>query len=215
MLTLSSNPQPDGGTVQITYNSGTQTFGPYSYLSMPLTGDVSALAIPAPGYAFVNWSLTAGGSPESTDNPWDFTVGADETLRYYANFASNDAPEIICADRQTGVAGTGKTFNLGSFTDGDTGDTWNINVNWGDGTADTDFSMDSAGTIIPQSHTYNSMGNYSVQVTVNDGTGSDSCSFSVEVSAASIPTINEWGMIVMSLILAWAAFCMMRRRQIS
>jgi hypothetical protein len=37
----------------------------------------------------------------------------------------------------------------------------------------------------------------------------------VEVSAASIPTINEWGMIVMSLILAGAAFCMMRRRQIS
>ncbi len=194
--------------------------GPFTYIGAgSVTGSVRATAFPADGYAFVNWSVTEGGTIESTDNPWDFIVGSSENLIYYANFAQNDAPEIIsCADSQTADAGGEQPFNLGSFSDEDTGDTWDINVVWGDGTADTNFTMSSAGTIIPRSHTYNSSGNYSVQVTVDDGIVSDSCSFTVEVSeasAASIPTINEWGTIVMSLILSGAAFWMMRRRQIS
>jgi len=35
-----------------------------------------------------------------------------------------------------------------------------------------------------------------------------------DVTPASIPTMNEWGIIIMSVILAGSAFWMMRRRQI-
>ena len=45
--------------------------------------------------------------------------------------------------------------------------------------------------------------------------GIDNITINTNYEQQSIPTINEWGMILMSLILAGAAFWMMRRRQIS
>ena len=71
-----------------------------------------------------------------TDGPYFFT--------FTVSAATN--PVVTPPANQTATEGTSKSFSLGSFTDPD-GSPWTVDVNWGDGTAHTSFSVSSAGSL--------------------------------------------------------------------
>jgi uncharacterized repeat protein (TIGR03803 family) len=127
------------------------------------------------GYSYKNVVVTvtgAGGTSGTGD------VGVDVY----------PVPTVTPPADQTAVAGTSKSFNLGSFTETNGNGPYSVDVSWGDGTADTTFTMNAAGTITPQPHDYAAGGDDTVEVTVTDtdaGT-SDSATFAVDVTAISV-----------------------------
>ncbi len=85
---------------------------------------------------------------------------------------------------QSAAAGTATSFTLGSFADADsTAGPWSVDVNWGDGSADTTFTTSSQGSLGTQKHTYPSGGTATVTVRVTDANNDAStATFSVTVS---------------------------------
>jgi hypothetical protein len=96
-------------------------------------------------------------------------------------------PSITAPTNQNGMEGVAQAFALGSFTDSASGP-WNVDVNWGDGTADTKFSASAAGSVGMQSHTYGEEGTQSVSITVTNTADSlsDSKMFQVAVSDPAV-----------------------------
>src|SRR5262249_22694892 len=84
----------------------------------------------------------------------------------------NLAPTVTPAASQNATPGIPTTIQLGGFADPGVNDNpWVIDINWGDGSADTIFSLATQGTIPAQSHTYALSGNDTVAVTVTDKDG--------------------------------------------
>jgi hypothetical protein len=76
------------------------------------------------------------------------------------------------AQPQTGIAGQATSIQLGSFTDSGTGDgPWTVDVNWGDGTADSKFTRAATGSLGSLTHTYANPYFYGVTVSVNNQHG--------------------------------------------
>jgi hypothetical protein len=73
-----------------------------------------------------------------------------------------------------------------SFSDpGGNDDDWNVNIDWGDTSTDTNYDTATQGAQANQSHTYNAPGNYTATVTVmdkDDGSGSNTSSNQVAVN---------------------------------
>lgn len=113
----------------------------------------------------------------------------DGNFQVIVNAAPPGAPVVTAAQNQTAKAGTEKSFNLGSFTDSDSTGSWQISVNWGDGSPLTQFSATAEGTIEARNHTYAATGTYDVLVSVSDGALTGSASFQVTVS--SDPTTDS------------------------
>jgi predicted outer membrane repeat protein len=91
---------------------------------------------------------------------------------------------------QTASTGMLGLFNLGSFTDANiAGGPWSVDVNWGDGSADTIFTATTQGTLGAQGHTYVSAGTATVTVTVSDiNHDSSSATFVVNITGTLIQT---------------------------
>ena len=104
-----------------------------------------------------------------------------------ANFTPNAPPTVTPPADQTAVEGASKSFALGSFTDPD-GGPWSVDINWGDGTSDTTFTMTAPGTIPSQSHTFGEEGTKTVTIKVTDNLEgqSDSKTFKVAVSDPAV-----------------------------
>jgi hypothetical protein len=62
-------------------------------------------------------------------------------------------PTVIPPAGQASIEASSQSFNLGSFSDPD-GGPWSVDVNWGDGSPDTTFTVSSAGQLPGNSHTY-------------------------------------------------------------
>lgn len=93
---------------------------------------------------------------------------------------ANVAPTVSAPGSQAAQAGVATQFALGSFTDPGTDAPWTVTVDWGDGTAATQFTQNSAGLLAAQAHTYAAGGAHTVTVTVRDkDNGSHSASFGV------------------------------------
>jgi uncharacterized protein (DUF2141 family) len=87
---------------------------------------------------------------------------------------------------QTANVGVSKSFSLGSFTATGTTAPYAVDVAWGDGTADTKFSLTAAGTVTAQAHTFAKAGTDTVTVTVTDAAGhSGKTTFTAAVAAAT------------------------------
>ena len=144
------------------------------------------------------WSSTGvvtGSTPETTN----FTLPSGKilsdfaTLRVIANgipslpIPASSTPNVTAPADQSAAEGT-SSFNLGSFIDPD-GSPWTVDVNWGDGSAETIFSLSKSGSLGTQAHDYEE-GTYVPKVTVTDSTGlSGSAKFNVSVSdPAVVPT---------------------------
>ncbi|HLJ96167.1 MAG TPA: hypothetical protein VKU02_23525, partial [Gemmataceae bacterium] len=83
-------------------------------------------------------------------------------------------------------AGTPTSFNLGSFSDTNSGaNSWTVDVNWGDNTSHSTFTTFSQGSIGNVAHTYAPAGTYTATVKVTDNlNASGSTSFQVNVSGS-------------------------------
>lgn len=130
------------------------------------------------------WAPAASPNPCGT---WTLKVYTGGTLRDEHQFqvtgcAANTPPIPTPPGNQNASEGTSTAFALGSFVDPD-GGPWSVDVNWGDGSAHITFSMEAAGTITAQSHTYADNGSYTVTVRVTDSTNLyDQKTFQVTVS---------------------------------
>jgi Ca2+-binding RTX toxin-like protein len=105
---------------------------------------------------------------------------------------SLNAPVLTAAGNQTAVEGASKSFNLGSFTDPDAAP-WGVKVNWGDGSPDTNYFLNSAGSLGTQSHVYAEEGSYVVSVSVNDFTSQSSQTQTYNVSVSDPAVIATGG----------------------
>ena len=94
---------------------------------------------------------------------------------------------VTAAADQPATAGAATTFNLGTLATTGATAPYTVTVDWGDGSADTTFTMAAAGTIAPQSHTYAVAATDTVSVTATDAVGdaSNVATFSVAVAAAA------------------------------
>ncbi len=92
-------------------------------------------------------------------------------------------PTVTPPADQTSIEGASHLFDLGLFSDPD-GGPWSVNVNWGDGTPDTTFTVTSPGPLPSKNHKYREEGPYTVTIAVTDTLDgqSDSKTFAVNVS---------------------------------
>ena len=147
-----------------------------------------------------NWSSTGvatGAAPVTTQ----FTLPAGHglsdftSLTVIANGIPSDpvpfhiTPVVTPPPDQVAVEGASTSISIGSFVDPD-GGPWAVDVNWGDGSADTTFTATTAGPLGSVDHTFAEEGTDTVKVTVTDGTSlSGSATFHVAVSdPAVVPT---------------------------
>src|SRR5437660_3437467 len=95
----------------------------------------------------------------------DVTVGTADVLG--TPFGVHSGPLVLAPSNPFTVEGTNKFFDLGQFSDQNTGP-WNVDVNWGDGTPHTTFIDTAAGSTGIQGHLFGEDGTYTVTVTVTD-----------------------------------------------
>src|SRR5205814_2070088 len=83
--------------------------------------------------------------------------------------------------------GSAAAVPLGSFNDPVASESpWLVSVNWGDGTSNSTFTVNSLGALPALAHTYASAGVDTVRVTVTDRDGaSGSASFTVTVASVA------------------------------
>jgi hypothetical protein len=114
---------------------------------------------------FADGPATANVKIRAQDS--DGASGTDsESVQVVA--VANVAPAVTAAADQSGGEGSSKSFDLGSFTDPGPDAQWQVNVNWGDGSADTTFDAAGTGTLDAKIHTYDDNGGYTVTVKVTD-----------------------------------------------
>ena len=89
---------------------------------------------------------------------------------------------------QTVVGGVATSIKLGSFTDPGGKGPFTVDVNWGDDSPDTVFSVTATGSLGSQAHAFIKTGSLTVSVVVSDASGdiSQPASFSVSSPAAPI-----------------------------
>ena len=98
---------------------------------------------------------------------------------------------------QTATAGASKSFTLGSFTETAATGPYSVDVNWGDGSADTKFSVAAPGTIPAQSHTYATSGSKTASIVITDAKAhtSNKATFGVTVTGTTTNTASIAGNI--------------------
>ena len=119
---------------------------------------------------------------------------------------------------QTAIAGRGQAISrLGSFTQSNATGPFNVTVNWGDGSANSSFSVAASGTIPATAHTFANAGTDTVGITITDSNAhmSNIAMFKVTVAAATASisgiTFNDYngdglrGLAEPGLI-GWGAF---------
>jgi hypothetical protein len=117
------------------------------------------------------------------------TAGSvDKWVAHLVALRPNTVPVYTPPAGQAGAEGTTQDFDLGSFVDPDAHGTWELTVDWGDGSAIEDVPF-SSGQATPfaarnlgtRSHRYDDDGTYTVAVTVDDGTDTAGGTFQVAV----------------------------------
>jgi predicted outer membrane repeat protein len=92
---------------------------------------------------------------------------ADATALIYI---TNADPVYTAPGSQLALPNTERTFILGSFVDPGLVDTWQVSVDWGDGTQSS-FPAGEQGALRADTHTYAATGQYAVRVSVRDDDG--------------------------------------------
>ncbi len=135
------------------------------------------------GIASVEASLDGGLTWSPYAAPLEFGSDGSHIVQYRARDKAGNqtvgqttvqvltTPVIIAPQAGTASEAVMSTFNLGSFTDRSTDGPWAVDVDWGDGSVHTSFSVDAAGVLNPAPHTYADSGSFTVNVKVTDRTG--------------------------------------------
>ncbi|HLJ92043.1 MAG TPA: PKD domain-containing protein, partial [Gemmataceae bacterium] len=144
--------------------------------------------------SFANGVFTVTGSHTYTGNGTFATTvtivheGAPQTVVQGSATVGTTNVAVSSPGNQTAVEGAITSINLGSFSDV-TGNatSWSVDVNWGDGTADTIFTTGSQGALGSQVHTYGEEGTYTARVTVTDNQNqAGSATFQVTVTDPAV-----------------------------
>jgi hypothetical protein len=100
---------------------------------------------------------------------------------------------LIAAAAQAAKAGQSKLVALGSFAASKATGPFKVHVHWGDGTADSTFSVASAGKIPAAAHTFPYAATDTVIVTVTDSAGhvSSRATFVVSVTGLTKVVVNS------------------------
>jgi hypothetical protein len=141
-------------------------------------------------------NVYASGDTTSSDFPTTpgavqatFHGGTDTYVAKISITQTTGSLSVTPPQNQNATAGSSASFTLGSFTDSNSAATsWTVDVNWGDNTAHTTFTLSTQGSLGGQAHVYAQSGSNTVTVAVTDNTGaSGSGTFQVAISAGSIP----------------------------
>ena len=134
-------------------------------------GDGSAIEQPANATAV--GSLGTAGHAYADDGEYTVTVTVldkdeESGSAEFTVTVANVAPAVTAPANQSSDEGESKAFTLGSFTDPGADGDWSVSVDWGDGSAATEFTAASPGPLGTRSHTYADSGPYTVTVTVTE-----------------------------------------------
>jgi hypothetical protein len=169
-------------------SSGALTFSTYLGGSNDLDG-LANVALDNVGTAYL---IGYSNSPDfPTLNALQSTnPGGQSALIVKIDMNSNSpVPVLTALSNQSAGQGISTSFTLGAFSEFGVNGPWNVEVNWGDGTANTTFTVNAAGSLGTKTHTYASAGSDTVTVKVTDSAGkSGSATFSVTVFAPPVLT---------------------------
>ena len=99
--------------------------------------------------------------------------------------ASLTGPQVTVSS-QAATEGASQSFSLGNFTDANVAP-YSVTVDWGDGSQNTTFVVNSSGSLGSLSHTYAEEGNFNASVTVTDfASGTQTQTFEVNVADADL-----------------------------
>src|SRR5205085_871774 len=117
---------------------------------------------------------------------------------------ANVAPSVTAPADQSTSEGSSHSFALGSFSDPGDDSPWHVTVNWGDGSFDSTFDVNTTGTIPAQDHTYaDGPNDHAITVDLVDEDGSysnaanplsvhvDNVPPHVTLSASNDPSVDE------------------------
>ena len=153
-------------------NNGSLVSGSYSFDQATHKGSFQCF--------FPNGPATANVKIKMHDSDGG-TSSASESVQVVQ--VANVPPTVTAPTDQASDEGSSASFDLGSFTDPGPDTPWAVTVDWGDGSATTNFNAASTGSLGSRSHTYDDNGTYTATVTVTDSDGaSDSATFSVDVA---------------------------------
>ncbi len=94
---------------------------------------------------------------------------------------SNVLPVAIDSPDQFAVATIAQSFDLGSFSDPGADAPWTVTVNWGDGSPNGNFTVNTPGVLPTLTHAFATAGTFNVVVTVNDDDGFGTSDYLVTV----------------------------------
>ena len=150
-----------------------------------LTGSAGPTHGTAPPFVYLVGPI-GGNNPIDSGITFPFTDADQSTYRTDITgapsgnivnvYQDNNGPAVLAnqavisgggGQNQNAVEGTQQSFNLGSFSDPNSGP-WNVDVDWGDQSPHTQFSVNSPGSLGSQNHTYTEEGMDTVTVTVTN-----------------------------------------------
>lgn len=164
---------------------------------------------PLAGSSYYAWVVSFGvGLDQWYGRNYAYQVRLVRAGQYFYNFdAAVAAPTISSSTPPDGTAGTPYSFTVtasGSPTFGATGLPPGLSIN------------PTTGAI---TGTPSAPGTYNVTVTASNAGGAATANYSITIAAAvaaapiAIPTLSEWGLIILSLLMAGAVMLGLRREE--
>ena len=200
-----SGPDFFGSVTSFGHNLIGKTDGSSNWIPQDLTGTIASpldakLGAPVNNGGFSSTMLPLAGSPLIDKGlnsllPTGTTTDQRGLTRIVNGIVDIGAVEVQAPAisivitppaNQTAVLNTSKLVTLGSFTQNGATGPFKLDINWGDGTADTILNLPAAGTIPATSHTFTKSGSLSVSEQITDAKSnkSNKATFTVAVSAA-------------------------------
>ena len=172
-VTLTSTPSANGQIVQDASIGGVPTFD----VQLSYAYEEAITPVAAAVFSVTVYDIDEGLPIVATT----YNVGA-LTAPFTVPAAFPTGPILVAPSDQTAIAGVYQSFDLGTFADPVVGPVA-VDVNWDDGSADTQFADTNNGPVGASGHTF-AAGTYAVTVTVTDIAGlSDATSFLVDVAS--------------------------------
>ncbi len=157
-----------------------------TYLGGSVDDEAVGVALDSSGNVYVTGSTSSTDFP--TANPLQANNGGGQD-GFISKITFSHVPVVTAPPNQSAGQGIAASISLGSFSETSVSGPWNVDVNWGDGTANTVFSVSAQGSLGTQTHTYASAGTDSVTITVTDPSeNSGSATFNVSVYAPPVLT---------------------------